>query len=53
MKTVFLRALEANDKAAALLDAITTPLEALGRTRFDVDTESFALVPRSALFILG
>lgn len=45
MKTVFVRALEADDKAAALRMAITRPEEALGRLRFDVDTESFALVP--------
>lgn len=45
MKTVFLRAVEVDDKAAALRDAITNPVEALGRIRFEVDTESFALVP--------
>ena len=43
MKTVFLRAVEADDKAAALRTAITDPAAALGRIRFDVDTESFEL----------
>ena len=45
MKTVFLRAVEADDKAAALRTAITDPAAALERIRFDVDTESFELVP--------
>jgi hypothetical protein len=45
MKTIFVRALESQDKAASLRTAITDPVEALGSIRFDVDTESFALVP--------
>jgi hypothetical protein len=47
MKTIFLRALEADDKAAALRAAILLPEAARGRQRFDVDTESFRAVPRS------
>lgn len=47
MKTVFLRALEAEDKAAALRRAIQQPAEALGTQRFEVGTASFAAVPRS------
>jgi hypothetical protein len=45
MKTVFLRALEADDKAAALRTAICNPATSRGTLRFEVDTESFALVP--------
>lgn len=46
MKTVFLRALEADDKAAALRAAIREP-EAERKQRFEVDTASFTAVPRS------
>jgi hypothetical protein len=45
MKTVFLRVLEADDKAEALLSAIHEPER--GRQRFVVDTASFTCVPRS------
>ncbi|MHB1847233.1 MAG: type II restriction endonuclease subunit M, partial [Deltaproteobacteria bacterium] len=47
MKTVFLRVLEADDKATALLQAVRDPERARGRQRFEVDPESFASVPRS------
>ena len=47
MKTIFLRALEAQDKAAALLAAIRKPEAAFGRQRFAVDVASFSAVPRS------
>jgi hypothetical protein len=47
VKTVFLRALEAEDKAEALLTAIREPASAQGKQRFEVDTKSFAGVPRS------
>jgi len=47
MKTVFLRALEADDKAAALLAAIREPEPVRGRQRFEVDPATFASVPRS------
>ena len=47
MTTVFLRALEADDKAAALREAIRAPVGAEGRTRFEVDAAAFASVPRS------
>jgi hypothetical protein len=47
MKTVFLRVLEADDKATALLDAVRDPARAQGRQRFEVHTTSFASVPRS------
>jgi hypothetical protein len=47
MKTVFLRVLESDDKAAALLEAMR-PLESgLGPRRFEVDPCSFADLPRS------
>ena len=47
MKTVFLRVPEADDKAAALLDAVRKPaLPGRGR-RLEVDAKSFAAVPRS------
>ncbi|MGB7219896.1 MAG: hypothetical protein WBD07_13945 [Vicinamibacterales bacterium] len=49
MKTVFLRVLDADDKAAALLAAISEPEAARGKQRFDVDPASFASVPRSPL----
>jgi len=44
---VFLRVLEADDKAVALLEAVQPPASALGRRRFDVDPQSFSNVPRS------
>ncbi|MEP7307496.1 MAG: hypothetical protein ABJA98_18485 [Acidobacteriota bacterium] len=47
MKTVFLRVLEAEDKAAALLHAVREPERARGQQRFEVDVSSFAAVPRS------
>lgn len=47
MKTVFLRALEADDKAAVLRIAIREPEAAQGKERFEVDAASFAAVPRS------
>jgi hypothetical protein len=47
MKTVFLRVLEADDKAAALRAAIREPAAALGRQRFTVNAASFSAVPRS------
>jgi len=45
--TTFLRVLEAEDKAAALLAAIREPEAASGKQRFEVDPASFASVPRS------
>ena len=47
MKTVFLRALEATDKEPVLRTAIREPRAALGKQRFEVDTASFASMPRS------
>ena len=47
MKTIFLRAFEADDKAAVLRAAINEPEVARGKRRFEVDTASFAAVPRS------
>lgn len=47
MKTVFLRVLQADNKAAALLRAIREPERARGRERFEVSPTSFASVPRS------
>lgn len=47
MKTVFLRVLDVNDKATALLEAVHEPERARGRQRFEVDTASFTAVPRS------
>lgn len=47
MKTIFLRVLAAEDKAAALLGAVHTSDVANGWQRFDVDPASFASVPRS------
>lgn len=44
MKTVFLRVLEAEDKATALLEAVANRN---GRQHFGVDVASFAAVPRS------
>ena len=47
MKTIFLRAIEAEDKSATLLMAIHDPESARGKHRFEVDPASFAGVPRS------
>ena len=47
MTTVFLRVLEADDKAVALLDAVQSQASGMGRTRFHVDPQSFSSVPRS------
>src|SRR5688572_12818483 len=47
MKTVFLRALEADDKSSALLEAIHEPKAALGTRRFEVEAARFGAVPRS------
>lgn len=47
MKTVFLRMLEAEDKAAALLGAVREPERAKGRQRFEVDATSFRAIPGS------
>ena len=47
VKTVFIRALEAEDKAAALRAAIFRPAEAIGKQRFEIETASFSLVPSS------
>jgi hypothetical protein len=47
MKTVFLRAIEAEDKAAALLAAIREPNSVRGRQRFEVEPASFSAVPGS------
>lgn len=46
-KTIFLRALEADDKEAALRAAIRDPEAARGKQRFEVDPASFASVPKS------
>ncbi|MBS7811516.1 hypothetical protein [Roseococcus pinisoli] len=45
MKTIFLRALEADDKATALRAAIDAPR--VGTARFEMATESFSAVPGS------
>ena len=47
MKTIFLRALEADDKEVALRAAIREPEMQRGRQRFEVDAASFAAVPGS------
>lgn len=47
MKTVFLRVLEADDKATSLLGIIHDPERAIGTQRFEIDPERFASVPRS------
>jgi hypothetical protein len=47
MKTIFLRALEAKDKANALRTSIQDYTSPERASRFDVDTASFAAVPRS------
>ena len=47
MKTVFLRALEADDKAASAARRNPRDPEARGKQRFEVDAASFAAVPGS------
>jgi len=47
MKTVFLRVLGAENKAGALLTAISNSEAARGNYRFDVDATTFGSVPRS------
>src|SRR6266404_3070601 len=47
MRTIFLRILEADDKAEALRAAIWAPVAARGKQRFELDAVSFAAVPRS------
>lgn len=49
MRTVFLRVIEADDKAAALLAAIGESTSDQASRRFEVDRESFSVVPRSPL----
>ena len=49
MKTVFLRVLDASDKATALLAAVREPERARGRQRFEVDPAAFAAVPGSPI----
>ena len=47
MKAVFLRALEANDKASVLTEAIRSPESVQGEGRFELEPESFSAVPSS------
>jgi hypothetical protein len=47
MNTIFLRVLDADDKAVALRGAICEPEAARGRHRFEVDVADFAALPRS------
>jgi|CXWL01.1.fsa_nt_gi hypothetical protein len=47
MRTTFLRVLEAQDKAVALLEALLEPKRSRGRQRFEVETANFEAVPRS------
>jgi hypothetical protein len=47
MRTVFIRGLEATDKAQAIRQAIHEPREAMGQTRFEVEPQSFSVVPRT------
>lgn len=47
MKTIFLRVLEANDKAEALRLALLETAPTVGKMRFEVDTTSFTTIPRS------
>jgi hypothetical protein len=47
MKTIFLRVLDTDDKAAALRAALQEPTATDGRDRFEVNPASFSLVPRS------
>ncbi|MCB1470111.1 MAG: hypothetical protein KDK08_23885 [Rhizobiaceae bacterium] len=46
MKTIFLRVIDENDKAAALLKAIREPEKARGGQRFEVDAASFSAIPQ-------
>lgn len=45
LKTVFLRALQADDKATAMLDALLEPDRVRGRHRFEVTPAQFAVIP--------
>jgi hypothetical protein len=47
MKAVFIRALEADDKAEGLRLALRDPSLSAGKGRFDIDLESFGSIPRS------
>jgi hypothetical protein len=47
MKTIFLRALKGEDKAATLRAAVGTPEAAGGKQRFEIDPKIFASVPGS------
>ena len=47
MKTVFFRALDAEDKASAILAAIRDQTRTANSRRFDVDPGAFSSVPRS------
>ena len=47
MKTIFIRAVDTEDKAEVLRHSIKLPVETAGITRFDIDSNSFSLVPRS------
>lgn len=53
MTTVFLRVLDAEDKAAALLAAVREPVSAKGPQRFDVNPVSFKSVPCSPFAYWG
>ncbi len=44
MNTVFLRVLEAEDKATALLGAVREPGKALGQQRFEVNPQRFSVI---------
>lgn len=46
MKTIFIRVIEADDKANALLRAIRESEKARGDERFEVDATSFAAIPQ-------
>jgi hypothetical protein len=47
MKTIFLRALKGDDKAATLRAAVGTPDAARGKQHFEIDPKIFASVPGS------
>src|SRR5690348_2967835 len=47
MNTVFLRVMDVEDKAAALISAIREPNKERGKRRFEVEPTSFSVVPRS------
>ncbi len=47
MKTVFLRALESNDKSETLRAAISQVTESSSNRRFDIDTKTFSAIPGS------